>query len=144
MNILVINGPNLNLLGTREPEIYGHETLEELMMWLENCSEAIDHEFKFYQSNHEGEIIDTLHDERHWAQGILINAGAYAHYSYAIRDAIEAISIPTVEVHITDTSKREDFRKKSVLTSVCIETVKGLGKNSYLEGLNSLLNQSSK
>ncbi len=144
MNILVINGPNLNLLGTREPAIYGHETLEELMMWLENCSEAIDHEFKFYQSNHEGEIIDTLHDERHWAQGILINAGAYAHYSYAIRDAIEAISIPTVEVHITDTSKREDFRKKSVLTSVCIETVKGLGKNSYLEGLNSLLNQSSK
>ena len=144
MNILVINGPNLNLLGTREPEIYGRETLEELMMWLENCSEAIDHEFKFYQSNHEGEIIDTLHDERHWAQGILINAGAYAHYSYAIRDAIEAISIPTVEVHITDTSKREDFRKKSVLTSVCIETVKGLGKNSYLEGLNSLLNQSSK
>ena len=144
MNILVINGPNLNLLGTREPEIYGHETLDELMMWLENCSEAIDHEFKFYQSNHEGEIIDTLHDERHWAQGILINAGAYAHYSYAIRDAIEAISIPTVEVHITDTSKREDFRKKSVLTSVCIETVKGLGKNSYLEGLNSLLNQSSK
>lgn len=144
MNILVINGPNLNLLGTREPAIYGHETLEELMMWLENCSEAIDHEFKFYQSNHEGEIIDTLHDERHWAQGILINAGAYAHYSYAIRDAIEAISIPTVEVHITDTSKREDFRKKSVLTSVCIETVKGLGKNSYLEGLNSLLNPSSK
>ena len=144
MNILVINGPNLNLLGTREPEIYGHETLEELMMWLENCSEAINNEFKFYQSNHEGEIIDILHDERHWAQGILINAGAYTHYSYAIRDAIEAISIPTVEVHITDTSKREDFRKKSVLTSVCIDTVKGLGKNSYLEGLNSLLNQSSK
>tara|TARA_B100000965_G_scaffold45588_1_gene33518 strand:+ start:4130 stop:4564 length:435 start_codon:yes stop_codon:yes gene_type:complete len=144
MNILVINGPNLNLLGTREPEIYGHETLEELMMWLENCSEAIDHEFKFYQSNHEGEIIDILHDERHWAQGILINAGAYTHYSYAIRDAIEAISIPAVEIHITDTSKREDFRKKSVLTSVCIDTVKGLGKNSYLEGLNSLLNQSSK
>jgi 3-dehydroquinate dehydratase-2 len=144
MNILVINGPNLNLLGTREPEIYGHETLEELMMWLENCSEAIDHEFKFYQSNHEGEIIDILHDERHWAQGILINAGAYTHYSYAIRDAIEAISIPAVEIHITDTSKREDFRKKSVLTSVCIDIVKGLGKNSYLEGLNSLLNQSSK
>ena len=139
MNILVINGPNLNLLGTREPEIYGHETLEELMMWLENCSEAIDHEFKFYQSNHEGEIIDILHDERHWAQGILINAGAYTHYSYAIRDAIEAISIPAVEIHITDTSKREDFRKKSVLTSVCIDTVKGLGKNSYLEGLKKIL-----
>ena len=139
MNILVINGPNLNLLGTREPDIYGYETLEELMMWLENCPEAIDHEFKFYQSNHEGEIIDTLHDERHWAQGILINAGAYAHYSYAIRDAIAAISIPAVEVHLSDINQREDFRKKSVLKSVCISSVKGLGKNSYLKALNILL-----
>ena len=139
MNILVINGPNLNLLGTREPDIYGYETLEELMMWLENCPEAINHEFKFYQSNHEGEIIDTLHDERHWAQGILINAGAYAHYSYAIRDAIAAISIPAVEVHLSDINQREDFRKKSVLKSVCISSVKGLGKNSYLKALNILL-----
>ena len=100
MNILVINGPNLNLLGTRQPEIYGKETLEELMMWLENSTESTKHNFKFYQSNHEGEIIDVLHDERHWAEGILINAGAYSHYSYAIRDAIVAINIHTVEVHI--------------------------------------------
>ena len=143
MNILVINGPSLNLLGTREPEVYGHETLEELMMWLENSPEAINHEFKFYQSNHEGEIIDILHDERHWAQGILLNAGAYTHYSYAIRDAIVAMSIPTVEIHVTDISKREDFRKKSVLESVCLDIVKGLGKNSYLERLKKLqkLNQ---
>ena len=140
MNILVINGPNLNLLGTREPEVYGHETLEELMMWLENSPEAINHEFKFYQSNHEGEIIDILHDERHWAQGILLNAGAYTHYSYAIRDAIMAISIPTVEIHLTDISKREDFRKKSVIKSVCIDTAQGAGKNSYLDGLKILLN----
>jgi len=139
MNILVINGPNLNLLGSREPELYGHETLEELMMWLENCPESINHEFKFYQSNHEGEIIDILHDERHWAQGILINAGAYTHYSYAIRDAIAAISIPAVEVHLTDIDNREEFRKKSVLKSVCIDLVLGLGKNSYLEGLKILL-----
>ena len=139
MNILVINGPNLNLLGTREPEVYGHETLEELMMWLENSPEAINHEFKFYQSNHEGEIIDILHDERHWSQGILLNAGAYTHYSYAIRDAIVAISIPTVEIHLTDILKREDFRKKSVLESVCLDVVRGLGKNSYLEGLKILL-----
>tara|TARA_Y100000590_G_scaffold465206_1_gene636824 strand:+ start:808 stop:1242 length:435 start_codon:yes stop_codon:yes gene_type:complete len=139
MNILVINGPNLNLLGTREPEVYGHETLEELMMWLENSPEAINHEFKFYQSNHEGEIIDILHDERHWAQGILLNAGAYTHYSYAIRDAIVAIAIPTVEIHLTDISTREDFRKKSVLESICLDIVKGLGKNSYLEGLKKLL-----
>ena len=139
MNILVINGPNLNLLGSREPDLYGHETLEELMMWLENCPEAINHEFKFYQSNHEGEIIDILHDERQWSQGILINAGAYTHYSYAIKDAIASVSIPTVEVHLTNINDREDFRKKSVLKSVCIDSVKGLGKNSYLEGLKLLI-----
>ena len=142
MNVLVINGPNLNLLGTREPEIYGYETLEELMMWLENCPEAINHEFKFYQSNHEGEIIDILHDERQWSEGILINAGAYTHYSYAIRDAIVAISTPTVEVHLTNINDREDFRKQSVLQSVCIDTAQGSGKNSYLEGLKILLNNS--
>ena len=139
MNVLVINGPNLNLLGNRKPNIYGKETLEELMMWLENSTISSNHNFKFYQSNHEGEIIDFLHDERHWAEGILINAGAYSHYSYAIRDAIEAIDIPTVEIHLTDTHKREDFRQKSVLSSVCKDTILGLGKNSYLEGLKSLI-----
>jgi len=143
MNILVINGPNLNLLGTRQPKIYGHESLEELMMWLENSTEAMNHKFKFYQSNHEGDIIDILHDERQWAQGILINAGAYSHYSYAIRDAITSISIPTVEIHLTDIKKREDFRHFSVLQSICVDTVGGLGKNSYLEGLKILLNHSS-
>ena len=139
MNILVINGPNLNLLGTRKPDIYGTETLEELMMWLENSTESADHNFKFYQSNHEGEIVDTLHDERHWSDGILINAGAYTHYSYAIRDAIESIDIPTIEIHLSDPIKREDFRKKSVLSSVCLDTASGLGKNSYLEGLRILI-----
>ena len=139
MNILVINGPNLNLLGTRKPDIYGTETLEELMMWLENSTESANHNFKFYQSNHEGEIIDTLHDERHWADGILINAGAYTHYSYAIRDAIESIDIPAVEIHLSNPNNREDFRKKSVLSSACVDTVSGLGKNSYLEGLKILI-----
>ena len=140
MNILVINGPNLNLLGTRNPEIYGTETLEELMMWLENSTESSNHNFKFYQTNHEGEIIDILHDERHWASGILINAGAYSHYSYSICDAIESIDIPTVEIHLSDIQNREDFRKKSVLSTVCLDTVSGLGKNSYLEGLKILIN----
>ena len=139
MNILVVNGPNLNLLGTRKPDIYGTETLEELMMWLENSTESANHNFKFYQSNHEGEIIDTLHDERHWADGVLINAGAYTHYSYAIRDAIESIDIPAIEIHLSDPNKREDFRKTSVLSPVCIDTVSGLGKNSYLEGLKILI-----
>ena len=139
MNILVINGPNLNLLGERETQIYGTDTLEELMVWLENCPESFNHKFKFYQSNHEGEIIDVLHDERHWANGILINAGAYSHYSYAIRDAIEAINIPTIEIHLSNIQTRETFRKKSVLSSVCLDTVSGLGKNSYLEGLKILI-----
>ncbi len=140
MNILVINGPNLNLLGVRKPEIYGDETLEELMMWLENCTESKNHKFKFYQSNHEGEIIDILHDERQWATGILINPGAYAHYSYAIRDAIEAVNIKTIEIHISDIKNREQFRLNSVISDVCVKTISGLGKNSYLNGLKTLLN----
>ena len=139
MNILIITGPNLNLLGIREPKIYGKETLEELMMWLESSTESSNHNFKFYQSNHEGEIIDILHDERLWAEGILINPGAYAHYSYAIRDAILAINIPTVEVHLSNIDKRENFRKKSIISDVCINCIKGLGKNSYLKGLKILL-----
>jgi len=139
MNILVINGPNLNLLGTREPEIYGTDTLEELMMWLETSPSGADHSFKFIQSNHEGEIIDTLHDERHWAQGVLINPAAFTHYSYAIRDAISAVEIPTVEVHLSDLRKREEFRQISVTSSVCVDQVSGLGKDSYLKGLNLLL-----
>ena len=139
MNILIINGPNLNLLGTRKPDIYGTETLEELMMWLENSTESSNHNFKFYQTNHEGEIIDIFHDERHWANGILINAGAYSHYSYAIRDAIESVNIPTIEIHLSNTQKRENFRKKSVLSPVCLDVVSGLGKNSYLEGLRILI-----
>ncbi len=139
MNILVINGPNLNLLGEREPELYGTDTLDELMMWLANCSECIEHDFKFYQSNHEGEIIDFIHDERHWAQGIIINPGAFTHYSYAIMDAIKSVNIPTVEVHITDVKKRDDFRKKSVIASACIKQISGLGKHSYLEGVKKLI-----
>ena len=139
MNILVINGPNLNLLGTREPEIYGTETLEELMMWLETNPISSGHSFKFFQSNHEGEIIDTIHDERHWAKGILINPGAFTHYSYAIRDAISAIGIPAIEVHLSNIHNREDFRQISVISPVCIDQVIGLGKDSYVKGLYMLI-----
>ena len=139
MNVLVINGPNLNLLGTREPEIYGEDTLEELMMWLETNLISTEHSFKFYQSNHEGEIIDTIHDERQWAHGILINPGAFTHYSYAIRDAIASVDIPTVEVHLSDIKNREEFRRVSVISPVCVNQVSGLGKASYLEGLKLLI-----
>ena len=140
MNILVINGPNMNLLGTREPEVYGTDTLEELMMWLETNPIATDHSFKFHQSNHEGEIIDTIQDERHWANGLLINPAAFTHYSYAIRDTISSINIPAVEVHISDIQNREEFRQISVISPVCIQQVMGFGKDSYIKGLEVLLN----
>ena len=138
MNILVINGPNLNLLGERQIDIYGESTLEELMMWLETSSDGQNHSFKFYQSNHEGTIIDAVHDERQWADGMIINAGAFSHYSYAIRDAISAVDINTVEVHLSNIMEREDFRKISVLKDVCIKQIYGLGRNSYIEALKFL------
>ena len=141
MNILVINGPNLNLLGERHPEIYGKETLDDLMNWLKNTSEGLDQDFKFYQSNHEGDIIDCIHENRQWSDGIILNAGAFTHYSYAIRDAIEAVGIDTIEVHISDIKNREEFRKKSVLEDVCLDQIYGMGKLSYLEGLKMLLNK---
>ena len=141
MNILVINGPNLNLLGERHPEIYGQDTLEDLMDWLKNTPEGLNQNFKFYQSNHEGDIIDCIHDSRQWSDGIILNAGAFTHYSYAIRDAIEAVDIDTIEVHISDINNREEFRKKSVLKDVCLHQIYGMGKLSYLEGLKILLNK---
>ena len=113
------------------------------MMWLETSSDGRNHNFKFYQSNHEGVLIDAIHDERQWANGMIINAGALSHYSYAIRDAISSTGIPTVEVHLSDIMGREDFRKISVIKDVCVRQVYGLGKKSYLEGLkilNELIN----
>ena len=141
MNILVINGPNLNLLGIREPELYGFDTLEEIMTWLKATPNASGHSFKFFQSNHEGEIIDMIHDKRQWADGIIINPGAYSHYSYAIRDSISSVNIITVEVHISDINDRQEFRKISVISPVCIGQISGLGKNSYLEGLKLLIRE---
>tara|TARA_B100000131_G_scaffold312633_1_gene346961 strand:+ start:3514 stop:3942 length:429 start_codon:yes stop_codon:yes gene_type:complete len=138
MNILVINGPNLNLLGVREISIYGQESLDEIMAWLENSIDGVKHNFKFYQSNSEGELINIMQDERQWASGILLNAGALSHYSYAIADTIKAIQIPTIEIHMSDINKRESFRKKSVLKNVCKKSIVGYGKHSYLKGLQYL------
>jgi len=139
MKILVINGPNLNLLGKREPEIYGSETLNEIMDWLKSSPEAEGHELVHFQSNREGGIIDRLHDAIGQVDGIIINPGAFTHYSYAIRDAITAAGIPTIEVHLSDIHSREDFRKISVIAPVCVEQISGLGKESYLEGLKKLV-----
>ena len=139
MNIIVINGPNLNLLGEREPNIYGSESLEELMLWLEKSPTGSGHSFKFFQSNHEGEIIDFIQDERQWANGIIINPAAFTHYSYAIRDAISSVNIPAIEVHLSDILAREEFRQISVIKPVCLAQISGMGKNSYIEGLKILI-----
>lgn len=139
MNILVINGPNLNLLGERDSEHYGTESLGDIMSWLQDLPEAKGHSIKIFQSNSEGQLIDHIHADRKWANGILINPGAYTHYSYAIRDALEAVDLPAVEVHLSTIHEREEFRKVSVIAPVCIRQISGLGKDSYREGLRELL-----
>ncbi len=139
MKILIINGPNLNLLGEREPDIYGHESLADMELWLSNQPEATTHEIEWLQSNHEGEIIDKIHDAMKIKDGLIINPGAFTHYSYAIRDAISSVSIPTVEVHLSDIENREDFRRFSVIQDVCIEQIKGMGKIGYLNAIKILL-----
>ena len=111
MKILVINGPNLNLLGIREPEIYGIETLEDIRNWMDIQPDANGHDITWFQSNHEGDLIDQIQTAISLFDGIIINPGAFAHYSYAIRDAIEAIKIFTVDVHLSDVNNREKFRK---------------------------------
>tara|TARA_B100001245_G_scaffold141301_1_gene105228 strand:- start:44 stop:478 length:435 start_codon:yes stop_codon:yes gene_type:complete len=139
MRILIINGPNLNLIGKREPEVYGSETLDEIMEWLEESPEMREHELEHFQSNHEGAIIDRLHNAMGQSDGIIINPGAYSHTSYAIRDAITSVGIPTMEVHLSDIHNREEFRRVSVISPVCVGQISGLGKKSYLEGLKKLL-----
>ena len=141
MNILVINGPNLNLLGIREPDVYGSETLSDIENWLNEQPESNGHIIFWFQSNHEGDLIDRIHEAMGNSDGIIINPGAFTHYSYALRDAISSVNIPTVEVHLTDIESREDFRKLSVITDVCIKRVSGFGKKSYLIGLQAILDQ---
>ena len=141
MNILVINGPNLNLLGIREPNIYGVDTLSDIKNWVNDELRNRNIKLQWYQSNHEGKILDRLHRAmKDKNDGIIINPGAYTHYSYAIRDAISAISTPTIEVHLSDIKTREKFRQTSVIEDVCLEQISGLGKNGYLEAVNTLEN----
>ncbi len=135
---LVINGPNLNLLGEREPEIYGTLTLEELTKQVDAFAGDMDCDLRFLQSNHEGNIIDFLHDQREWAEGVVINPGALTHYSYALRDAISAISLPAVEVHLTNILEREAFRQISVVEAVCRKRYLGMGIRGYLRAVEYL------
>jgi 3-dehydroquinate dehydratase-2 len=138
-NLLVINGPNLNLLGEREPEVYGRTTLKQLNAGIKSFCKDKNVRVSFFQSNHEGAIVDCIHRNRKWADGIVINPGALTHYSYSLRDAVAGVSIPTVEVHLSDIRKREAFRKISVIRPVCMKQISGKGKNSYLEAIDLLL-----
>ena len=140
MKIVIINGPNLNLLGVREPDIYGSESLSDIENWLNDQLEADGHSIIWFQSNHEGELIDFIHGAMGNVGGIVINPGAFTHYSYAIRDAIAAINVPTVEVHLSDINTREKFREISVIKDVCLDQISGLGKIGYLKGIQRLIN----
>jgi 3-dehydroquinate dehydratase II len=139
-SVLVINGPNLNRLGKREPGIYGAKTLNDLQLELEKAASELSLHVSFRQSNHEGEIIDLIHDSSDKHEGIVLNAGAYTHYSYAIRDAIASVDVPVIEVHLSNVHAREEFRKESVIAPVTIGQISGFGFDSYKLALQAFSN----
>ncbi|MDR2611197.1 MAG: type II 3-dehydroquinate dehydratase [Clostridiales Family XIII bacterium] len=138
MKIVVINGPNLNMLGKREPGIYGSETLDAVNEWLAAEARALGAHLEFFRSNIEGEIVTAIQDADSY-DGIILNAGAYTHYSIAIRDAIASVKTPVVEVHLSNVHAREEFRKKSMIAPVCAGTISGFGKASYKLALFGLI-----
>lgn len=141
-SILIINGPNLNLLGSREPEIYGDKTLQDLEQMVKQKAEQLTCNVSFIQTNHEGAIIDALHEARHQYDGVILNPGAYTHYSYAIRDAVAGIAVPVIEVHLSNIHARESFRQRSVIAPEVAGQISGLGMKGYnlaLEGLMDMI-----
>ena len=138
MKIMVINGPNLNMLGARRKEIYGSQSLECINEKLRVAASKLELEIGFFQSNHEGEIIDAIQECYGTFDGIIINPGAFTHYSIALRDALEAVSIPTIEVHISNIYAREEFRRKSVISPVCLGTISGFGALGYELALSAI------
>lgn len=139
MKILVINGPNLNMLGIREPKIYGSQTYDDLCRFISSYCDEIGVCVEFYQSNHEGSLVDKIQESYGKIDGIVINPGAYTHTSVALLDAVKSVGIPTVEVHISDPDTREDFRKISYIRLACVKTVKGLGFKGYTEAIDFLV-----
>ena len=140
MKILVINGPNMNMLGIRQPEIYGHATYEDLKSIIEGEAERLGAEVSFFQSNHEGALVDAIQQAYFdGVEGIILNPAAYTHTSVALLDALKAVAIPTVEVHISDVTAREDFRQISYVRPACIATVTGRGFAGYLDAMDILL-----
>ena len=138
MNILVINGPNLNMLGIRQPEIYGRETYQDLCGLIQAEADRLGASVTFFQSNHEGAIVDAIQEAYGKMDGIIINPGAYTHTSVALLDAVKAVSIPTVEVHISDPDTREEFRHIYYIRAACAATIKGRGLQGYLDALQFL------
>ena len=141
MKITVINGANINFIGIREPDIYGKKTYKDLVSMIEEHCKNLGIEVEIFQSNHEGDLVDMIQDCYKKSDGIVINPGAYTHTSVAIADALKAVSVPAVEVHISDVSKREDFRQISYIRSVCVATVAGKGLDGYLEAIDILRNE---
>ena len=137
--ILVLNGPNLNLLGAREPEIYGSDTLDDIVAELSALARNRNTEIRHLQSIHEGALIDALHDARGWADAVIFNPGAFTHYSIALRDAIVASELPVVETHLSNVHAREEFRHHSVVSAVCLGVVLGFGKRSYVAALDAVI-----
>jgi 3-dehydroquinate dehydratase-2 len=138
LQILVLHGPNLNLLGAREPQVYGTTTLADIDAALKTEGETLGLEVRTLQSNHEGALIDALHEARAWAAGVIINPGGFTHTSVALRDAISAIGLPVIECHLSNTEAREEFRHKSLIAPVCVGSIKGFGWRSYLLALRAM------
>lgn len=141
MKIMVLNGPNINLMGIREPEIYGTKTYADLESYIESYCEEKNIEVVVLQSNHEGEIIDFIHHALGNYDGIVINPGAYTHYSYAIHDALSSVMIPTIEVHLSNIHKREEFRRNSVTAPACVGQIAGLGFKGYRLAIDYLTDE---